>query len=124
MRRGWSALVVILLGASFARADYLFMQYLMGVKRNDPNAPGTPGPTGAPGPAPGGPPPTSSGPGSPSGTTNNDTVVLAVNSVVEITKKNQIANPISGRVKFRVNHKYGATSLYNDESLIIKLIPA
>src|ERR1051326_5907316 len=126
MRRGWSALAVILLGASGARADYLFMQYQMGVKRNQPAGPGGPGNTGQP---PGGPPPNPGGPpagppGGPPGANNNDVVVLAVNSVVEISKKDLIPNMVSGRVKYLVRHKYGQTPLFNDETLTIRLITA
>jgi len=97
------ALAVLLLGISTSRADYLFIQHIMGFKRQQPSGTGSP-----PGPInPNQPPP-------PAGTGDTDIIQIPVNAVVEVSNYKQFPNRVGG-LKATVKTPYGMTSLYADE---------
>lgn len=112
--------IALLFVASTVKADFLYMQYVMGKKKSPDNQqPGggghPPGAPGAPG-APGGP----GGGGSPN---ENDVTILTVNAVVELKKAPVALQTRTGGAKWLVTHKYGATSVYNDDKLAAKNLP-
>src|SRR5262245_47444678 len=117
MRRAWLAVALLVIGTSAARADYLFMQYIMGFKRNQPQGSG-------PGPSPGGPPAAPAPGGQPNpNEPNRDVIQIPVNAVVEVSEFKQLANPLTQRVKVTVKTKWGTTSLYNDDELTTRRVP-
>src|SRR5262245_11921197 len=108
MRRMCLALAVLLLAVSTSRADYLFMQYIMGFKRQQPNQSGG---TNQPPPTlnPNQPPP-------PAGPGDTDIIAIPVNAVVEVSNYKVFPNRTGG-LKATVKTPYGSTSLYADDQL-------
>jgi len=106
----WLAVAVLLIGVSAANADYLFMQYIMGFRKNGTNPP-TPI-------VPGGPPIQPGGPPSPGSANANDSEIIQipVYGVVEGTFK--VLPTATGRVKATYKQKLGITNLYNDDALV------
>ncbi len=114
MRRGVLALVVLLIGESSVRAEYLFMQFLMGYRRPQP---GQGGPA-QPAPVPPGVGGATQNPNDP----NADVIVVAVHAVVECWSGIPGVS-LAGAARPVIKTKYGTTHLYNDDQLGTRLIP-
>ena len=112
MRRMCLALAVLLLGVSASRAEYLFMQYIMGFKRPQPNQPINPNQ----------PPQNPNQPGAPAGSGDTDIVLYRVNAVVEVSNYKEIPNFRTGSIKATVKTPWGKTSLYNDDQLNTRFV--
>jgi uncharacterized protein DUF1570 len=110
MRRMCLALAILLIGVSTSRAEYLFIQYIMGFKRPDNNQSG---PLTQINP---------NQPGSPAGTAESDIIRVPVNAVVEVSNPKTFPNRVGG-LKATVKTPYGSTSLYADDQLITKIVP-
>lgn len=110
MRRCVLALAVATLGISSVRADFVFIQFQMGVKRQQPGQ----GQGNAPAPAPTPPGGQPANPNDP----NSEEIIVSVQAVIEASSIQQMTG-MTG-VKLLIKHKWGQTHLYNDDRLITR----
>jgi len=101
----------LVLGASVAPADYLFIQYSMKFKKTqekdkqggNPQQPGQP-----PGQA----------------TTNDaDFVTIPLNAVAELKVPARILPTVSGRPRIVATTRWGTSTLYNDDTVVVRTVP-
>jgi len=114
MRRCVVATVLLACFVTLARADYVYMRYILGGKKKDGDNSGQ-NQGGAQTPAD-----PKGGGGGAGG--NVETEAITVVAVVEVNGKPSVI-PIPGRpLKATVKHKFGTTNLYNDDLLKVQLI--
>jgi len=110
MRRAWLAVVALLIvGAPAARAQYLFMQYTMLFKKQQPNQPGSGNPQQ---------PMSPNQPGGQGPAGDAEFEAVPVNAVVEIKSYNTVPNFAQQRIKGIVKQQWGTSTLYNDDQIV------
>jgi hypothetical protein len=116
MRWAWLAGVVLaLVVAPAARAQYVFLQYTMQFKKPQANQPGS---------NPNAPPPNPQAPPGSANAADAEMIEIPVMGVVEVKDYRELPNFAAQRMKATVKTPWGVSTLYNDNLLITRFLPA